>query len=281
MIYLDRVFLVNMLADLAVLVGTVRLAGIRIAFPRVLLGAVLGGVYGVLCALWPAAAASAAVGLAAAVALVRVVFGKSRCGLRLFALFCILSCALGGAVVGVRTIASSQTGDPMTRINWKVFLLATVLCFGMLTLLLKDGAAHGVKGQLRQIRLMREGRSVTLTALLDSGHTLKDSRTGGSILIAERRALLPLFDREERDALALFGVLPNSELIRRLPAERFFLQPYRAVGVSEGTLLCFRAERVIKDGRLAVTAALCPTPLGGKGYCALWGAEERENEDAV
>ena len=88
-------------------------------------------------------------------------------------------------------------------------------------------------------------------------------------------ALDPLWTPEERQAL---GRLEREGAAACLPAlgPGFRLLPYRAVGVEDGLLLCFRADGAALEGKAlgAVTVALSPTAVSGGGANALWGGEE-------
>lgn len=279
-VYLDLVFLVNCLADLAALWGTARLSGIPVRMRRMMLGALMGGLYGVICLFSQRLTGGAVCRVLAVCGIVRLAVGRKPFSGRLVILFCILSCVLSGALMGAAEMLESSVGKALVSINWKVFLLAGISCFGVLTVLFRNAAAHGLHGQLRSFSLVRQGRRVSLTALVDTGHTLKDVCTGESVLIAEPEALLPLWSETERTILSRFGREENRQLLRELPAGNFFLLPYRAMGVSNGTLLCFRAESGTAGERRTVTAALSPVPLSGNGYSALWGGDE-EGYDAA
>ena len=280
-VYLDLVFLVNCLTDLAALWGTARLSGIPVRPRCMALSALLGGLYGVACLFSQRLVGGSVCRILAACGIVWLAMGKKLFSGRLVILFSILSCALSGALMGTAAMLESSAGKVLASVNWKVFLLAGVSCFGMLTVLFRNAAAHGLHGQLRSFSLVRQGRSVSLTALIDTGHTLTDVCTGTSVLIAEPEALLPLWSETERRILSRFGQDANRDLLRELPPGSFFLLPYRAMGISEGTLLCFRAEGGIAGERRTVTAALSPVPLSGNGYSALWGGSEEEGYDAA
>ncbi len=109
------------------------------------------------------------------------------------------------------------------------------------------------------MRLTLLGRSAVFFALRDTGNTLCDPVTGLHVLIAERRALAPLFPDglpppETDAATALRALAPWPELQRRCR-----LVPYRAVG-AEGLLLCLRPDGLWLDGREeALLVGLSPT----------------------
>lgn len=288
-VYVDLAFLLNFFTDAAALYVTSRLSGLTVGKRRLLAAALLGGTYGALCVLpgWGALAAFP-FQAAAAAGLVWLAFGKRGRFLRQLLLFFILSCALGGAVVGCQTLVGGQTlvaggrllesGEGLavlTRLDWRVFFLAGGACFVVLSVVFRDGARHAVAGQLCRCTLERRGRRAAFTALLDTGHTLTDGLTGRPVLTVHWAALEQLWTPEEREILARLERDGGPACLERLGGG-FRLLPYQAVGVSGGMLLCFQADRAVigKTETGPVTVALSPAAVSdGGGYAALWGGE--------
>ena len=206
-VYVDIAFLLNCLTDGAALYVTGRLSGLPVRKLRLLAAALLGGTYGALCVL-PGWGGLAFFPFQAAVAagLVWLAFGKRGAFLRQLLLFFILSCALGGALVGGQTLVAGgrllESGDGLARLDWRVFFLAGGICFIVLSVAFRGGARHAVAGELCQCVLERRGRRAAFTALLDTGHTLTDGLTGRPVLTAHWAALEPLWTAEEREALS-------------------------------------------------------------------------------
>lgn len=281
-VYVDIAFLLNCLADGAALYVTGRLSGLPVGMRRLLAAAVLGGTYGALCVLpGLGVLASFLPQMAAAAGLVWLAFGKRGAFLRQLLLFFILSCALSGALVGAQTLAAGgrllESGGlaVLSRLDWRIFFLAGGICFLVLSVVFRGGARHAVAGELCQCTLERQGRRVTLTALLDTGHTLTDGLTGRPVLTVHWAALEPLWTAEEKEVLSCLERDGGAACLEKLGGG-FRLLPYQTVGVSGGMLLCFQAERAVIGGKVIgpVTAALSPTAVSdGGGYAALWGGE--------
>ena len=273
-VYLDIVFLLNGMTDAAALYVTGRLTGLPLEKKRLLAASLLGGTYGVLCAVPGMDAAAAFVPqMLAAVGLVRVAFGRRRAFLRQFLLFFILSCAMAGALLaGMRLLQEHGT---LSALNWKVFFLAGGSCFVVLSVVFRGGARHSAANQLCRCIVKRRESSAAVTALLDTGNTLVDGLSGSAVLTVYWEALEPLWSEEERAVLSCLEREGAAWCLERLGAG-FRLLPYQAVGVRSGLLLCFRADGVSMDGRQLgrVTVALSPAPVSdGGGYAALWGGE--------
>lgn len=116
------------------------------------------------------------------------------------------------------------------------------------------------------LELSREGKQLNLTALRDTGNTLRDPVTGEQVLVLSPEAaflLTGLTARQLRSPL---------DTLQRRPIPGLKLIPYRAVG-SSGFLLGLRfPDAKIGGRRRSVVAAFAPEGPGrGDGYQALAG----------
>lgn len=284
-IYLDLVFILNTAADALALYMTARLSGLPLRTGRVLLAAVLGGLYGT-CALLPPLwfMAGFLPQMVFAFFVVFASFGKQQMILRIFALFYFLSCTLGGAMTAIsQSMFNRGVENALQTINWKVFILVTIICYFFLSVVFRGSAKHAVSGQLCHVCVVLDDKKVLLEALWDTGHTLCDPCSGNPVLTAWYGALEQLWSKDTREILnqlEMQGSLWCLEQINLVQPGRFRLIPYRAVGVDWAVLLAFRADKLIVDGKdLGTTMiALSPTPItDGGGYNALWGGERKEN----
>lgn len=270
-IYVDGVFLLNVLTDAASLYAVGRLAGRRRGWRRILPPAVLGGVYGVACLLpgleWLAGPLWQAMG---AVVLVRLTFGRGGGLCRLVVLFYLVSCALGGAVTGLWSILA-QRGTDGAGLNWHAFILAFGGCWLVLSVAFRGEAGRAVGGLLFNGTVRRGGRRAAITALADTGHTLTDG--GAPVVTVYWQALEPLWSERERAVLRHLEREGAVWCMERL-GPGFRLLPYEAVGQRDGLLLCCKVDAVTLGGEDSneVTVALSPWPVGS-GWDALWNGE--------
>lgn len=235
--------MLNFLVDLLLLLGTDRLAGFPLCPGRSAGAALLGAVYAAGClmpgfaflgnGLWRLVSLSA-MGLTA--------FGWNRSALKRGSVFLILSMALGGMALALGS--GSFPGLILTA------ALLYLIC---------RGAFGGGIGQRRYVpvTVAREGRQVTLTALVDTGNTLRDPLTGESVLVigpGPAQTLTGLTRAQLSAPLETLGQRP-------IPGLR--LVPYRAVGQAEGFLLARRFSDVTIHGKKCSTlVAFAPEGLG-------------------
>lgn len=279
-VYVDTLFLLNLIVDYLLLLGAARLSGGVIRRLRLALGAVLGAAYAVAVFL-PGLGflTRPALKLAVAAAMSLAAFGGDRRLLRSFLSFLALACALGGGVLAMSLLGARgvglERGVLSPNVDLGVLLLSAAVCYGAAALIFRRSAGHGTR-ELIPVVLTLEGRQVSLTALVDTGNTLTDPATGRGVMVVEGEKAAPLLERplgeaELRDPVGTLAGLPGG---------RYRLIPYQAVGVECGLLLAVRLDRVRAGDRecAGMLAALSPTRLSDGGvYHALLGAMEESD----
>lgn len=251
-VYPDLMILLNFLVDGLLFMGANRLTGHPLGWKRCSLAAALGGVYAGVCILpgtrflgsffWRTVSLVVMVGIA---------YGWTWGALRRGTVFVLLSMALGGMAMGV------GNGD----------FSSLLLSAGGITLLCTLGIRSPVgMDKYQTVELTRQGKTIRLTALVDTGNTLTDPITGGSVLVVSKSAggKLGIPMNAIRDPVTALGQNP-------IPGAR--LIPYRSVGKSGGMLLLLRFEKVLLGGKqISPLVAFAPEEIGDKeGYQALAG----------
>lgn len=244
-IYLDLAILLNFLVDFLLLLGTNRLSGFPLGPGRCALGAALGALYSGGCCLpgfrflggtfWPLVC----LGLMGALA-----FGWGRGSAKRMGVFLLLSLGLGGLAIQL------GQGD-----FWGLVTAA-----GLLWLLCRLAFGEQIGGREYVPLELRFGeRRIQLTALRDSGNTLRDPVTGEPVVVIG-----------SQEAAQLTG-LTQAQLSRPLetlaarPIPGLRLIPYRAVGQAAGMLLALRLE-VKEAGEVRQRlVAFAPEGLGSQG----------------
>ena len=282
-VYIDSVFVLNAVMDYLLCLVTARLAGIPLRRPRYVLAALAGGGYAAAVFL-PGGEflASSPIKLAAGVLIALIAYGGEERLARLTLLLFGLSCAMAGCVLALGLLAGSalpaERGIFYTDVDLKVLLIAAGAVEIVLTVVFRAAARHGIRGELLPVRLSVGGGTVTLTALHDSGNSLREPGSGLPVLVTAPGALDGVFPKEVRQLLTPESLRQPAELmeplVRAAPWLHPRLLPYHAVGTGAGLLLVIRTDWVEICGRrcAAVPAALSPTALGN-GYTALWGGE--------
>lgn len=285
-VYIDSVFVLNAVMDYLLCLVTGRLAGIPLRRVRYLLSALAGGAYAAAVFLpglgfLSAPAAKAAMG----VLLALIAYGGEEHLARLTLLLFALSCALAGCVLALGTLAGSAVpvvdGIFYTDVDVRVLLVAAGAAYLVMTVVFRASARHRLEGQLLAARVCVGGRTAELTALWDSGNSLREPGKGRPVLVLAPGTLDGVLPRSARRLLTPEGLRHPAELMEPLmaaaPELRPRLLPYHAVGTDAGLLLTIRTDWVEIGGvrHPDAPAALAPSALG-TGYAALWGGEVRK-----
>ena len=249
--YLDLLMLLNFGVDYLLLLGTQRFFGARGNRGRLLASAALGAIYSGGC-LVPGFQFLGGIhwrlvflGLMSAAA-----FGVRPDTARKAGVFCILSFALGGmATLAVR-------GNALT-----LLLCAMALCAAC-RILVGGRAAE----RLVPLRIAFGGRELRLTALRDTGNTLRDPISGERVLILSQP------EAEKLTGLTAHQLENPMETLQQQPLRGLRLIPYHAVGKDGGLLLGMRIREVTVDGKTApAVVAFAPNRFGDTNYAALVG----------
>ena len=252
-VYADLVFLLNFLVDFLLLLGTNSLSGYPPGWGRAAAGALTGGIYAAVCLTEQFSfLGNTAWRIVSLVLISAVAFGCNRSAVSRGILFSFLCMALGGIAFSIQSPG----------------FLCIILCAGAAFLLCFFGF-RGKAGQAEyaKVELLRGGRKQTVTALRDTGNTLKDPLTGRQILITGPDTAWRFLGLSRQD-------LNNPvETMVRSPVPGLRLVPYRAVGKSGGMLLAATFDEVKVDGKLcSPLVAFAPEPVGrGEAYEALAG----------
>ena len=261
--YLDLLFLVNLVVNALLLAAAARLTDTPFRPARLLTGAAAGAACAVVFWFLAGTPGLSLMRAACALLTVSLAFGPQALlpALRRAGALWAVSCILAGLFVCTSAHAALYS-----------------LPLGAAGVLLICGAVSALRREqkgLREAVLTREGRSVTLRVFPDTGHTLSDPITNRPVLIASYDALRPLFSPACAAVMDAVGVSDAPALLAALDRagiRGFMLIPYRTVGLPAGLLAAFAPDRAVLDGQeTAVLAALSPTPLSS-AWDALAGA---------
>ena len=272
-VYIDLLFLLNFVANYLLLLAAGRMSGNPLHRGRIAAGAALGAFYSAAVFLpglnwlsaWPCR-------MGCGVLMVLSAYGTGRL-LRVCVFFFCASAALAGGVLAVELLGGSSltvaNGVLYSHADLRLLLLLFVLCYFLLSLFFRRlGEPRG--RQMARLLLEFPDRQITLTALVDTGHSLTDPVTNQPVIVAEWGCLAACLPPGLRADNPVDGL----KLCRELGWRGTRLIPYRAVGVEGGLLLAVRARRAVAEGQVWTQPliALSPTPLDdGGGYQALIG----------
>lgn len=252
-VYADGVMAINFLVDFLLLLGTNRLMGFPTEGKRLAAASLLGALYSGVCllpdfrflgdTLWRIIS----LGLMGSIA-----FGWSRSAVQRCGVFLVLSLALGGFAL----LLGQGNAEALFVASLGLWLLCR------LSFEVPPGSREYVP-----LEILNGGRSVKLTALRDTGNTLRDPISGEQVLVIGADAACTLTGLRPEQLAAPLETAASGGL------RGLRLIPYRAVGQSGGMLLAMRFEDVRVDGkRRSALVAFAPENFGRKeAYQALTG----------
>ncbi len=234
------------------MLGTNRLCGFGLGIKRAVPAALLGAIYAGACLLPGFRFLGNLLWRLVSLTLMSIIaFGLSDSALRRGILFILLSMALGG-------IAVLLDGDDF----WALVLSALAVCFMCVM------GFRGKAGQQRyvSVTICYGGKRAEVTALVDTGNTLRDPLSGRPVLVV---------DETVAAKLAGFTSQQLSHPVETLASGTFSglrLIPYTAIGNTAGMLLGVRPDSIVIDGKESeYMVAFAPQRLGQGRYQALAG----------
>lgn len=240
----DLLFLLNFLMDLVWLLMTGRLAGLRSGRWRLAGAAAAGALLAVWAVfptgLWLRGPLGAALGTGAVLAA-----AFAPCSLRqawrALGAFLLSGAAITGTVMLVRMRLPGVGLYMPAKVSGGLVLVG-VAVGGVGARYFWEWVRD--RAQLKQgiwsVRILIEGQSVNLPALVDTGNHLRDPLTSTPVAVVDAAALRQVLPPEVSQAVAM-----GWAGLERLPDEwaaRCRLVPYRAVGCPEGMLLAFTPD---------------------------------------
>ncbi|MDD4766418.1 MAG: sigma-E processing peptidase SpoIIGA [Desulfotomaculaceae bacterium] len=287
-VYLDQVFVGNLVMNYAILWAAAKLARIPAIKWRIAAGAALGAFYALalfipgntfLLSVWFKLAASVIIAAAAFAPL------KPKNFLICLGCFYLTSFALGGLTLGLiffthsgRVVSHNGIGTVVAEHFWPGIYLGLAALWG---------AGKGIAGLIKKgtfdslykmnIIIKSGGEKVNAEALLDTGNSLKDPLTRRPVIVVEYAVLKPLLPGEaqlyfekdgEPDVWGFLGSLSGNRW-----ATRYSAVPFQSLGNVNGLMVGFRPDEVFieRHGRLVgvgkVVIAIYHKKLDPGGTC--------------
>jgi stage II sporulation protein GA (sporulation sigma-E factor processing peptidase) len=287
-IYADVLLLINIIINSIILVLTAWITGTAYRWWRILLASLLGGIYVLGGGLPQFSCLYLLPGkLLLSVIMIYMAFGLGTLRRQLFLLgaFYIISFILGGAVIGWSYLLQSgicfQCDYHFPAVVSKENLCVGIIAGSGLVILVIKRTFYRQYCRRQQYKILvkYESRCCELTAFLDSGNGLCTILKGTPVILADKEAILPLFNDRIVTFLSSHSgkewPVKLEECRDEAWLKRIELIPYRSVGGSS-LLLGFRPDSVavaegntiMKTGEVVI--AIYDGELAkDKGYCAL------------
>ncbi len=271
-IYVDMLLGLNLVIDYILVCGCARVLQLPASRGRLIAAAGVGALSSLLILLPPLPAAlSLLCKLGTALLMVPIAFARvtfrrfCKAVVTLFVLSALFAGVCNGLYLLFRpTAVTVQSGIVYMPIPPLLLLFLTTVSYGVLCLYDRITRQRLAKDAAYRVEIRHNGEQITLYALYDSGHYLRDTFSGAPVILVERAALGALQTQAQP---ALAGV--NSSPMRYIP--------FSSIGGS-GVLPSFRPQEVLlhSGGNTVavdpVWIAVCER-LGKGDYRALIGPD--------
>lgn len=171
-IYLDRLFGLNLLLDYCLMLASARVCGVVLHRARYLLAALTGALYAAVMVLpgcgW---LGSGAMKLALGAAMALIAFGGEAHWARCAVVFFAVSAAFGGAVYAASMLAGVSPGSgALVTVSGRVLVLSFAVCYAAVSTVFRRRAKTAAR-EVHTVTVTLAGRSTTVRALRDSATT--------------------------------------------------------------------------------------------------------------
>lgn len=289
-VYADILLALNFFCDFFLLWTAGKILRRQISLLRILAASVIGAFYG-LTAVIPALTwmAHPFCMFVISLLLLRIAYrwDEPKSFLRLAGVFYLTAFAMAGAALA---------GSRLLEQNGIVFAPMQTLQAGSLLFALFIAVILGRRGwsalkknwhkedfQLR-IKILVNGRSCQMPALLDTGNDLCEPLSGLPVLVADYQALRIIMPEYLRQAFEKFGHDSPETVLHEISShntdgwlKRMRLIPFASIGKQNGLLLGFKPDMLILEGQSKrqtnqVMICISAEPLGN-GYQAVLNPE--------
>lgn len=247
-VYADVLVTLNLFVNFFILQFTCRLCKESPRFGRIILAAMIGSGFSLYIFLPPTGMLVETVfRLVVSTLIVLLAFGFSsiKSLLRRVAVFFAVSFLYAGAMMGIWAIwkpnrLAINNGVVYVDISPIFLIIATLISYTVLSAIRFFSAKQAYAGKRCRLKITYGKKSVELTALVDTGHSLTDALSQRDVIIIER----PL-------ALKLCEKIPDTITVPNCEAPNGFrLIPYSVVG-GKGLLPAFLPDKteLIEEGK--------------------------------
>ena len=240
-VYVDVLLVVNLFMNYALLLSTSLILKSAVSRWRLLLGAGVGSVCGLVIFL-PVIPIALDVLMKFAISLLIVFCSFGYCNLRKFIRCFLTFFAVNFAFCGIMyilwtTVAPTgmvfNNGTAYFDIDLKILAISTVVCFAVLSLIAKFTTRKAPQNSIFIATLTNDNISVSLTALADTGNSLRESFSGYPVAIAEYKSVEKILPQ------SIIDYYKNEES----SYENLRLIPHRTVS-GTGLLPAFRPDSI-------------------------------------
>ena len=276
-IYADILFLINFIVNYLILFTTGRISSAPLRRTRLFCASSVGAVYGV-AVFFPGLSflATFASKTIVSVLIVFTSFGKKEL-LKNTLIFLAVSLGFAGTVfaatlLGLGDFCEINNGICYLHVSAPVLIISSVVAYIFLSAVFNRHASHSLH-KISKVRIRSNTSEIILSALHDTGNSLRDPSTNAPIIISDYASLCAILPQGAREILdeAAPSAYPLS-LDKLTQYGTFKLIPYKTVNTSFALMLTYLPDEITVDGHIVKNAlvAISSSPVSdGGAYTAI------------
>ncbi len=253
-IYADVFFLINFIINYLILFTSGYISARYIRRWRLFLAAATGALYGFTVFIpYFSFLTSLPVKLLISVLMVIISFGYRNIIKNTFLLL-IISLVFGGAVFTVTPLAFNglfeiYNGFYYIHLSFPTLITTSLSTYILLLLIFRRGTVRADRS-FSTVRICSENKNITITALHDTGNSLREPGSNANIIISDYATIRGILSESITEIMDQ-SLPENYPLLLDKLAEfgRFSLIPYQTIEAGFSLMLTYRPECVFLDGK--------------------------------
>lgn len=258
-VYIDVVFLENLILNVIILYATSLIAKINLKIIRTLISASIGSIYAIMYYIFQIGLYSNIIfKFVLSVIMIYVAFNPKefKTLLKVLILFYLTSFVFGGASLSVIYLVNAQriniqNGMIIGKYTMNTILTGIIIAFIVIVIAFKIIKSKISKNDLFcDIRFKINNKEIKTKAMLDTGNLLKEPITNIPVVVAEHKLLYDVIPNEILDNIEniLGGDLENiSDEVKNDYISKLKVIPFTSLGKQNGILLGIKADELIVE----------------------------------
>lgn len=258
-VYIDVVFLENLILNVIILYATSLIAKMNLKIIRTLISASIGSIYAIMYYIFQIGLYSNIIfKFVLSVIMIYVAFNPKefKILLKVLILFYLTSFVFGGASLSVIYLVNAQriniqNGMIIGKYTMNTILTGIIIAFIVIVIAFKIIKSKISKNDLFcDIRFKINNKEIKTKAMLDTGNLLKEPITNIPVVVAEHKLLYDVIPNEILDNIEniLGGDLENiSDEVKNDYISKLKVIPFTSLGKQNGILLGIKADELIVE----------------------------------
>ena len=258
-IYLDIVLLENLCMNYIILFATGYLLKIHLKHIRLIVSAVIGGIYAVISYMnFLPIYSNICMKIILSIVMVQIAFSPNKVKklLKELVIFYLTSFVFGGCAFALLYFLRPENVLIRNGVYIGTYPIKVALLGGLLGFVLVYGAFRIIKVKMKisrkdmiyGLKILVGNKSIEVNALLDTGNLLKDPISKIPVVVVEKEKLANIISKNILDNLEQILGGDKNNLLESMGEEyikRFRIIPFSSIGKQNGLMLGIKADKLV------------------------------------